>query len=151
MRELLIKSVAVPRKIIFIFHGYGADKTNMEPIGKAFSRFFDNAEIHMPDGIHECEEGIGLCWFTYDDNDVGEMYKSYLQSESEIKNYVDTVISKNNLTYDDVVFAGFSQGAMLALTLGLKLEVSDYFFCGNVDKSRFRMRQIKCPHRSRRA
>ena len=122
MSELVIKSIGAPKKIIFIFHGYGADKENMKPIGQALAQSFEDIEIRMPDGFQECNEGIGYQWFPFGDEDNEESwYREYLKIEPIMTKYVDETAAKHGLTRSDVILAGFSQGAMLALTLGLRI------------------------------
>jgi phospholipase/carboxylesterase len=47
--------------------------------------------------------------------------QDFVKNFPKIISYADSVIGGKNLTYENVIFSGFSQGAMLALSLGLKL------------------------------
>ncbi|MDR0678231.1 MAG: dienelactone hydrolase family protein [Holosporaceae bacterium] len=123
MDEIVLEARSNVAKCIFIFHGYGADKNNLRPIGEEFSKIFPEAEIHLPNGIESCDDGFGRQWFPLKDNDIKMWEQAFEKNASHIISYVDTVISQKNLDYKDIIFAGFSQGAMLSLSLGLKYEV----------------------------
>ncbi|GHU17632.1 phospholipase [Alphaproteobacteria bacterium] len=124
MEESVIKSKTEPKRIMFIFHGYGADKGNFQAIGETFAKVFDDLEVHIPDGIEKCDENDdGYQWFPLY-GDVDDYFIEYKKNEHIIKEYVDDVLEKSGLTYANAIFAGFSQGAMLSIILGLKLGVS---------------------------
>ena len=120
MDEIVLAARSSVKKVIFLFHGYGADKNDLCPIGERFSEIFPDAEIHLPNGIEECNGGIGRQWFALDGNDVNLWKQAFVGSLPKISSYVDTIIEERDLTYEDVIFSGFSQGAMLSLSLGLK-------------------------------
>jgi phospholipase/carboxylesterase len=123
MDEIVLETYSNLTKCVFIFHGYGADKNDLRPVGEEFSRILPGAEIHLPDGIENCDDGFGRQWFPLRDNDVRVWEKAFKKNTPRIMSYVDEVISRKNLNYKDVIFAGFSQGAMLSLSLGLEHEV----------------------------
>jgi phospholipase/carboxylesterase len=123
MDEIILEARSDVAKCIFVFHGYGADKNDLLPIGEEFSKILPEAEVHLPNGIEKCDDGFGRQWFPLKDNDVKAWEQAFEKNASHITSYVDAVISKKNLDYKDVILAGFSQGAMLSLALGLKHEV----------------------------
>jgi predicted esterase len=57
MDEIVIAPEANRKKIIFVFHGYGADNENLLPIGRAFSQCIESVEVRLPNGIEPCNEG----------------------------------------------------------------------------------------------
>jgi phospholipase/carboxylesterase len=122
MDEIVLAAKSKAEKLIFVFHGYGADKTNLRSIGEEFANVLPNAEVRLPNGIEPCDEGFGRQWFALKGDDITAWKKAFLKNESKIISYVDSVIVEKNLRYKDVIFAGFSQGAMLSISLALKLE-----------------------------
>ncbi|GHU12524.1 phospholipase [Alphaproteobacteria bacterium] len=124
MEEYVIKSKAKTKRIMFIFHGYGASKENFQAAGEIFAKTFNDIEVHIPDGIEKCDGNYdGYQWFPlYGDTDNHNI--EYKKNEHLIKEYIDDVLEKKGFTYKDVILAGFSQGAMLSIILGLKLGVS---------------------------
>lgn len=123
MDETIIPAKSEPKNLIFLFHGYGSDKDNFYPIGKLFSEAIPTTEIHIANGIEPCEESSGYKWFPMTSNDVNILGNSMNSNIPTMKNYIDSVMDGKNLTYQDVILSGFSQGAMLSLALGISLNV----------------------------
>ena len=122
MAELLIKSKENMKRTIILFHGYGKDRDIFASVGRAFSRAVVDADIHIPNGFQECKEG-GYQWFPFTDENVDSWKKAYYNVEPHLKEYVETIVQEKNQTYNDVTLVGFSQGAMVSIMLGLKLQV----------------------------
>ncbi|MDR2645891.1 MAG: dienelactone hydrolase family protein [Holosporaceae bacterium] len=106
-------------KIVFLFHGYGADKDDLLPIGERISDVLPEAEIRLPNGIEKCGEGRRQ-WFGLEGDDVRLWKLAFEKNCTRITSYIDSVINEKSLTNKNVIFSGFSQGAMLSLSLGLK-------------------------------
>lgn len=120
MDERVIKSREETKRLVFIFHGYGANKEDMFSIGEAFSEVLPDAEIHMPDGFDPCNDGFGYCWFPLNSNNVaiwGDDLRNY--AEPKIMAYIDKIKDEKHLQYSDIILSGFSQGAMVAISLGV--------------------------------
>ena len=120
MDESVINSKAETKNLIFIFHGYGSNKDDLYPIGERFSEVMPNAEIHLANGMEPCE-GLanGYRWFRMDSDDVLDWGNGLESNRKTIMDYVDSVRIDKNLEYKDIIFSGFSQGAMLSLSLGI--------------------------------
>ncbi|GHT95468.1 phospholipase [Alphaproteobacteria bacterium] len=124
MEESIIESKVETKRIMFVFHGYGASKENILAVGETFAMVFEDLEVHVPDGIERCDENDdGYQWFPLY-GDVDDYFIEYKKNEHLIREYVDEILEKKELTYADAIFVGFSQGAMLSILLGLKLGVS---------------------------
>ncbi len=124
LNEIVINSRGSTNKIIFVFHGYGANKEDLIPIAENFSDNIEDAEIHLADGIQECYDGFGFQWFSLSENDLDAWKNEYYKIEETLESYINDTINKKGLTYKDVALTGFSQGGMISLMLGLKLKVS---------------------------
>ncbi|MDR2781828.1 MAG: dienelactone hydrolase family protein [Holosporaceae bacterium] len=123
MEEIILNSSSDARRIIFIFHGYGADNENMRSIGNVFADAFPQTEIRIPNGLEKCCEGCGYQWFKLEGEDTKLWDDDFIINSPKIVEYVDSVLSQKNLPYKEVIFSGFSQGGMVALSLGLQYEV----------------------------
>lgn len=123
MDEVVIPSKSKTQKIIFLFHGYGADKNDLLRIGEHFSQTLEEAEVHLPNGVLSCDEGPGRQWFPFPNENVEDWNKCFAQNASVIEEYIDEEVAKSGLQYKDTIIAGFSQGAMLALHFGIKKNV----------------------------
>lgn len=122
MAELLIKSRENMKRTIILFHGYRKDRDIFASVGRAFSRVLVDADIHIPNGFQECKEG-GYQWFPFIDENVDSWKKAYYDVELQLKEYVKNIVQEKKQTYNDVTLVGFSQGAMVSIMLGIKLEV----------------------------
>lgn len=124
MKESFSKSeIQKNKKIVVFFHGYGKDKELFAPVGRIVSRTLKNADVHIPQGIQPCEDGEGYQWFPFRDFSLSSWKDAYYEVEPKLIEYMEKIIGRKNLDYDNVILSGFSQGAMVALMLGLKLHV----------------------------
>lgn len=124
MIETVIGSSQQVEKIVFLFHGFGTGKEDMLPLAKQFAKVVHTAEIHIPDGIEKCPDVPGRQWFEMNGEDVSIWESEYKKHIQEVVDYVNEVVASRGKKHCDVVFAGFSQGAMVALALGLKMSVA---------------------------
>lgn len=122
MAELLIKSRENMKRTIVLFHGYGKNWDIFASVGRAFSRAITDADIHIPNAFQECAEG-GYQWFPFIDENVESWKTAYYDVEPQLEEYVANIVQEKKQTYDDVTFVGFSQGAMISIMLGIKLQV----------------------------
>jgi phospholipase/carboxylesterase len=123
MEEIILNSHEKAEKILFIFHGYGADNENMRFLGEVFAKAFPKIEVHIPNAPNECEENYGRQWFSLAEDDVEIWRRSCSEKIPEIIKYITTVLEKKKLSLKETVLAGFSQGAMVALRLGVEYNV----------------------------
>ena len=123
MDEVVLKSKSETRQLIFIFHGYGSNKDDLVSVGEAFATVRPEAEIHLPNGFEKCDDSLGYRWFPLVGEDIKHWEKAFEEKADKIISYIDGVIAEKNLSYKNVILAGFSQGAMLSLSLGLMLDV----------------------------
>ncbi|MCR5224646.1 MAG: dienelactone hydrolase family protein, partial [Alphaproteobacteria bacterium] len=123
MDEVVLKAQSAVRQLVFIFHGYGSNKDDLVSVGEAFSEASPSSEVHLPNGIEKCKESFGYQWFPLIGEDIKNWEKAFEEKANELISYMDTVIAEKNLDFKNVVLAGFSQGAMLSLSLGLRLGV----------------------------
>ena len=123
MDEIILKSEAITKQILFLFHGYGANKDDLLPVGDELKQSLPNTEIRLKNGIESCDGGFGRQWFPLRGEDIQIWSKDFENNAPEIMKYIDSVINEKNLSYRDVILAGFSQGAMISLSLGLRLNV----------------------------
>jgi phospholipase/carboxylesterase len=96
----------------------------MRMVGETFLRVFPKMEIHIPNGVEKIENSCGRKWFFLEGNDFKAQVRSCDEKSVEIIDYISSVLSDKGFSCKDTVLAGFSQGAMLSLSLGFKLGVA---------------------------
>ncbi|MBO4405767.1 MAG: dienelactone hydrolase family protein [Alphaproteobacteria bacterium] len=119
MDELVIPSKEETKNLIFMFHGYGSDKDNLQIIGEKFAEALPAAEIHLANGIEPCAESRGFKWFSMNSDDLKDWESAFSKNVPQIMDYINSVKDAKNLGCRDIILSGFSQGAMLSLSLGI--------------------------------
>ncbi|MDR1334644.1 MAG: hypothetical protein LBJ71_05490, partial [Holosporaceae bacterium] len=109
IEEIVLNSTEEAEKVLFIFHGYGADNENMRPLGEVFASVFPKMEIHIPNAPEDCEENSGRQWFSLKENDMEIWRQSCSEKIPEIMEYITGVLEKKKLSPKEAVVAGFSQ------------------------------------------
>lgn len=123
MDELVIPSKEETKNLIFMFHGYGSDKDNLQIVGEKFAEALPSAEIHLANGVEPCAESCGFKWFSMNSDDLSDWESAFSKNVPQIMGYIDSVKDAKNLDYRDIILSGFSQGAMLSLSLGISHNV----------------------------
>lgn len=109
------KTSEPPKQLFFLLHGWGADGGNLLDIALALSHDFPEAEFFMPNAPYECENNqSGYQWFSLDDENVSKLQAGANIAADILVNYIQQKTQQANLSWENVVLLGFSQGAMLA-------------------------------------
>ena len=96
-----------PRPLIVVLHGYGGQPwRNAELYRKVAAK--RGAIIAAPSGLRPAREGEGFSW-TFRD-----------EAEWWVLRAIDRVVARHSVDPERVILAGISQGANLALTVGLE-------------------------------
>ena len=112
-----------PNKLIFILHGYGADGANMLDVAEYYSRHLEDCYFVCPNGCQRFEyDDLGYQWFSLIDRSEDSMYKAMSPSAKVLSKYIDGYLDKLNLTDEDLILVGFSQGTMMSLYLSTRRE-----------------------------
>ncbi len=125
----------LPKSLIIMFHGYGANRFDLISLAPALSRSLPDVAFVSPDGFNPCM-GLGATdasreWFSLPSNldDLSDKHKNYLDEQLELiasktKEFIDSQAERFNLSLNRVVLLGFSQGAMVALYASLRAKDS---------------------------
>ena len=118
-----------PQKLIILLHGYGDNAENFILLTKYFNDNNLKANYFAPNAPSSLAEyPSGRQWFNpYPNgihyNEVGQNEKAIMEQECKtstrmLEEYINKLLSLNNLSYQDCFLIGFSQGAMIAFELG---------------------------------
>jgi phospholipase/carboxylesterase len=109
------------RQLVVLFHGYGADGSDLIPLGEAWSTVLPDAAFVAPNGPEPCADfPIGRQWFPLALRDPAEIAKGLAGVAPTVTAFLDGRLKSLGLGAENLVLAGFSQGAMLALDAGLR-------------------------------
>ena len=110
-----------PKNAVILCHGYGGD-------GKDISILASYWKAHLPDTIFICPNAPERCaaspngfqWFDLMDQTPDQILSKSLVAESKLNKLIDEVKKNNNLSANQIVLSGFSQGCMISLQTGIK-------------------------------
>jgi len=108
------------KNAVILLHGYGGDGKDISLLTLNWKRFLKNTIFLCPNGHEKCEiNPLGYQWFDLSvDNEEYILNKS-LNAETIIKQFIEEVKIKYNLSNKNIVLSGFSQGCMMSINVGL--------------------------------
>ena len=114
-------SKAKPKNAVILCHGYGGD-------GKDISILASYWKTHLPETIFICPDAPEKCaaspsgfqWFDLLDQTPEQILSKSLVAEMKLNKLIDDVKEKYNLSANQIIIGGFSQGCMITLQTGIK-------------------------------
>ena len=108
------------KNAVILLHWYGGD-------GKDISMLSLNWKRHMPNTVFICPNGHEVClinpsgfqWFDLTKDDPDYILEQSIKAENKIQKFINEIKQEFNLTNDKICLAGFSQGCMFSLNVGL--------------------------------
>ena len=108
--------------LVMILHGYGADGDNLIELGRVWQNLLPQTEFIAPHAPTLCEQSSnGYQWFSLRDFSVQTMRDQARIAAPLLHDYSAQCLKERQLSWDRLIFVGFSQGAMMALYVGLDL------------------------------
>ena len=112
----LRRATGSPKGALVVMHGRGADEHDLAPLLQALDPDGDFVGL-LPRGPLSLPPG-GRHWYVL--REVGSPDReTFLETFATLSDWVDGVLEENSLTADRLVLGGFSQGAVMAYSLGL--------------------------------
>lgn len=109
------------RQLVVLLHGYGADGSDLLPIAQAWQAVLPDAAFALPNGPSPCDEfPAGRQWFPLALRDRPALAAGAASVAGLLDAYLEQTLAEVGLDGGDLVLAGFSQGAMMALHVGLR-------------------------------
>ena len=107
-----------PTQMMGLLHGWGADGNDLADLTRPYSIRFPGLAFFVPNGPDPCKMNpSGREWFDIDDRVNGPDYAAPV-----INAAISALLSAFSLTESALVLTGFSQGGMMALHCGLRLQ-----------------------------
>ena len=107
-----------------LLHGYGADGNDLIGLAEHWREFLPGAAFvapNAPDRVPGAPSGFQ--WFPISRIDPHEMQHGVTAAAPGIESFLDAELVRLGLASERLVLAGFSQGTMLALHVGLRRAV----------------------------
>lgn len=109
------------RQLIVILHGFGADGNDLIEIGRQWQPLFPDASFLAPHAHEACSVAPGMRqWYNLTDRNPTERWAGAAAARTIVDSFLDSELSALGLTDAALAIAGFSQGAMMALHVGLR-------------------------------
>ena len=116
------------KNAVILLHGYGGDGKDISLLTLNWKRFLKNTVFLCPNGHETCEiNPTGFQWFDLSKDDDEYILEKSLQAENVIKSFIEEAKDKYQLSNNNIVLSGFSQGCMMSINVGVTCE--DEFNC----------------------
>jgi phospholipase/carboxylesterase len=109
--------------LVVLVHGYGADGQDLIGLAQHWQGLLPSVAFAAPNAPARIPGGPGYQWFPISRIDPHEMQKGVEAAAPMLDAYLDAELARLNLPPERLALAGFSQGTMLALRLGLRRKV----------------------------
>ena len=110
-----------PKSAVILCHGYGGDGKDISILGNYWRAHLPDTIFICPDAPEKCAASpAGFQWFDLMDQTPEQILSKSLIAESKLNKLIDEVKSKNDLSANQIMIGGFSQGCMISLQTGIK-------------------------------
>ncbi len=110
-----------PQRLVVLLHGWGADGNDLIGLAPHWARRLPTAGFVAPHAPEPCDENpSGRQWFAFRNRDPRDVAQGAAHAGDIIDSFLDAELARLDLSDDRLAFAGFSQGAMMALYVALR-------------------------------
>ena len=111
------------KNAVILLHGYGGDGKDISMLSLNWKRYMPNTVFICPNGHEVCQiNPSGFQWFDLTKDDPNYILEQSIKAENKIQKFINEIKQEFNLTNNKICLAGFSQGCMLSLNVGLITE-----------------------------
>lgn len=119
------------KNIVILCHGYGGTGYSMALLANCWKKNLPNTLFLCPNGPHVCDnDKNSFQWFSANENNKKYFINTFKNSEEILNEYIDKVLDKYKLSNKNLAIGGFSQGCMIALSVGVKRKKKLNFIIG---------------------
>ena len=105
---------------IILLHGYGGDGKDISMLSLNWKRYLPNTIFICPNGHEECPiNPTGYQWFDLTKDDPNYILEESIKAEKKLNKFLLEIKNEYNLENNKICLAGFSQGCMMSINLGL--------------------------------
>ncbi len=109
------------KQLVVFLHGYGADGNDLIAVARQWQGFMPDAAFISPNAPEPCVQSPGgRQWFALTMRDQNERWAGVNKAALGLNAFLDEELNKLGLDSSKLALVGFSQGAMLALHVGLR-------------------------------
>jgi phospholipase/carboxylesterase len=109
--------------LVVLVHGYGADGQDLLGLANHWQSLLPSVAFAAPNAPTRVPGSPGYQWFPISQIDPHEMQKGVEVAGPQLDEYLDGELARLGLPPENLALAGFSQGTMLSLHVGLRRKV----------------------------
>jgi phospholipase/carboxylesterase len=111
--------------LVVLLHGYGADGNDLIALGAEWRQALPNAAFVAPHAPEPCAEAptMGRQWFALSRTDPDSRWRGAQAAHPVLDRFLDEELARTGVAPARLALVGFSQGAMMALHVGLRRKV----------------------------
>ena len=106
--------------LVVLVHGYGADGQDLLGLANHWQGILPTVAFAAPNAPTRVPGSSGYQWFPISRIDPHEMQKGVEVAGPQLDEYLDGELARLGLPPENLALAGFSQGTMLSLHVGLR-------------------------------
>lgn len=111
------------RHLVVLLHGVGADGSDLIGLAPVLSEALPGAAFVAPDAPFPCDMApFGRQWFSLQDRSPARLAAGVRAAAPALRAFVEGELARLSLPASALALAGFSQGAMMALHTGLRMD-----------------------------
>ena len=113
-----------PTQAVVLLHGYGSDGNDLIGLAPHWQPILPDALFVSPNAPEMCEQSaFGFQWFdiSFDGDRLAKRQMGVVQARPVLVEFLNDLWSQTGIAPEQTVLGGFSQGAMMALHVGLSL------------------------------
>ena len=115
------KAGGAPKQLVVLLHGVGADGNDLISIAPFYQSVLPHAHVVSPNAPFPFDMApFGYMWFSIGDLSSFPRLDGVRTAAPFLDAFLDNELARHSLTNADMLLVGFSQGAMMALHVGLR-------------------------------
>jgi len=115
------KSGGQPKQLLVLLHGVGADGNDLIGLTPYFHAILPHAYVVSPHAPFPFDMApMGYMWFSISDMRPDTRMVGVRTAAPILNAFLDAELARHKLTESELLLIGFSQGAMMALHVGLR-------------------------------
>jgi len=118
-------SGSVPHQAVVLLHGYGSDGSDLISLAPQWQPLLPNAVFVSPNAPEPSRHlAYGFQWFdiAFEGDRLAQRQEGVRQARPILIGFLQDLWDQTDVTPERTLLAGFSQGAMMVLHVGLSLE-----------------------------
>ena len=112
------------RQLVVFLHGYGADGNDLIDLGQSWADLMPDAVFVSPHAPEPCGMSpMGRQWWPLTMRDPAERWRGCQNAGPDLEHFLVEELARHALPPSSLALVGFSQGAMMAMHVGLRRAV----------------------------